>query len=579
MHALVESIRAINVGLFVLAAVLAFRESRRGTSQAGLWAALTFGALAAVAVAGRVLPDDPQGLAAVGERLVIGLLVLFPYLLYRFTAAFRESTARLESLVGVPTVLMVLWTFALPHVPSAGESRPAWFIAYLVAFMAHWTLLSVIVATRLWRAGRGQPSVARKRMRLLALAAVALTVAIFLAALGADEASAAVLATNLFATMSAVAFVLGLSPPAVLRTVWRRPEQRRLQNAVGDLMRATTESEVVERVLPPTAAIVGASAIALFTDDGRLVGTHGFDEASEADIEARGFAALGDSALRIEAASGAAFGVRVSPYAPFFGTDELALVRTLVALTELARDRARLFTQERDARAALERADAVKSRFIAFAAHELRTPVSSVVGIVETLERRADDLSPEQTAKLKSGLAHQARRMRVLVEQLLDLSRLDAEAVPIDPEVLRVRERTDEIVTAVAGERAEQIDVDVDPELEACVDPAAFDRIVSNLVANAVKYGEPPITIAAEQQDRHFRLTVEDRGAGVPSDFVPELFERFARGARATAAEGTGLGLAIARSYAQAHRGDLLYEPASPQGARFQLVLPCELAN
>jgi two-component system sensor histidine kinase MtrB len=79
----------------------------------------------------------------------------------------------------------------------------------------------------------------------------------------------------------------------------------------------------------------------------------------------------------------------------------------------------------------------------------------------------------------------------------------------------------------------------------------------------------------AEQNDRHFRVTVEDHGDGVPPELVPDLFERFTRspGSRART-DGTGLGLAIARSYAQAHRGDLIYEPAQPHGARFQLVLP-----
>ena len=113
------------------------------------------------------------------------------------------------------------------------------------------------------------------------------------------------------------------------------------------------------------------------------------------------------------------------------------------------------------------------------------------------------------------------------------------------------------------------------------MDPNAFDRIVSNLIVNATRYGAAPIEISAEQRDRHFRLRVEDHGHGVPAEFVPQLFERFTRSSSAGAArtEGAGLGLAIAKSYAQAHGGDLLYEDASPHGARFELVLPRELNN
>ena len=109
----------------------------------------------------------------------------------------------------------------------------------------------------------------------------------------------------------------------------------------------------------------------------------------------------------------------------------------------------------------------------------------------------------------------------------------------------------------------------------AIVDRHALERIVTNLVTNAFRYGVPPIRVHAEQTDRHFRLTVEDEGNGVVPEFVPDLFERFTRseGSRATVG-GTGLGLAIARSYARAHGGDLIYEDVHPHGACFRLVLP-----
>ena len=81
--------------------------------------------------------------------------------------------------------------------------------------------------------------------------------------------------------------------------------------------------------------------------------------------------------------------------------------------------------------------------------------------------------------------------------------------------------------------------------------------------------------ISAEQRDRHFRLAVEDRGRGVNPDFVPQLFERFSRSGESTEmTQGAGLGLSIAQSFAHAQGGDLIYSPATPHGARFELVLP-----
>ena len=112
-------------------------------------------------------------------------------------------------------------------------------------------------------------------------------------------------------------------------------------------------------------------------------------------------------------------------------------------------------------------------------------------------------------------------------------------------------------------------DVDTD------IDPAAFERILGNLITNALRYGSPPIRVQLAPSDRHLRVAVEDSGPGVSSEFIPYLFDRFRRSERSQRlAQGTGLGLAIARAYARAHGGDIVYTPARPHGARFELVLP-----
>jgi signal transduction histidine kinase len=119
------------------------------------------------------------------------------------------------------------------------------------------------------------------------------------------------------------------------------------------------------------------------------------------------------------------------------------------------------------------------------------------------------------------------------------------------------------------------VKVEVPAELEATVDPDAFERILTNLVTNALRYGRAPIHVFAERANGQLRVAVEDRGDGVPSDFVPQLFERFARSDPSRRrAGGTGLGLAIAYSYAEAHAGELRYRAATPHGACFELVLP-----
>jgi signal transduction histidine kinase len=546
----VDVVGYANLALFSVVALVSFREWRSRQSRAGLWAAATFGALALVVDVGRAVPSNPgNDWELLAQKLLVAGLVLFPYFLYRFTTAFRVPTRRLERRLAVMTAVLLVWTFANPKLPATGEPRKGWYYAYLAGFLVHWTLLAIVVAVRLWRAGAGEPSVARNRMRTLTFSAGALTLALFLAVPSSDPHSGLALASGFLASVSALGFLVGLSPPTVLRLLWRRSEQQSIQAAIGGLMGATSIADVTSEVLPPMARMVGARGIELCGRDGAPIAGHGAPDGSAPSIVEGEFGSLR---------------IWTSPYAPFFGDEELRLLLTLGSLIGLALERLRLFEQ-------LARADELKTNFIALAAHELRTPVASAYGLAETMRTHA--LGPGQREAIDAAMYDAMRRMALLVEQLLDLSRLDAEAMPLEPERLRVSLRVEEIVRNTAG-ASEHVRVAIDPALEATVDPHALERIVSNLVANALLYGAPPVTVTAEQTDRHFRLAVEDRGEGVPPAFVPDLFERFSRSKRsARAGQGSGLGLAIARSFARAHGGDLLYTPVAPSGARFELVL------
>jgi signal transduction histidine kinase len=251
-----------------------------------------------------------------------------------------------------------------------------------------------------------------------------------------------------------------------------------------------------------------------------------------------------------------------------FSPDDVDLLQVVAERVALAVGRALVYDE-------LVRLTHVQRDFVALAAHELRSPATSVFGLAATLRARRPQLSDERVAELQENLYQQADRMRRLVNQLLDLSRLEAAPGEIAPERTKLRPQIEEIVESVAGADPEGVAVDVPPDLEVTVDRIAVERVVGNLVANALKHGSPPVTISAEQRDRHLRIAVEDEGRGVADEFVPFLFERFRRSERSREGpEGAGLGLAIARAYAHAHGGDLIYSPATPTGARFELVLP-----
>ena len=245
-----------------------------------------------------------------------------------------------------------------------------------------------------------------------------------------------------------------------------------------------------------------------------------------------------------------------------FRRDDVELLELVAARVALAIERARLHEEVR-------LLDALKANFVAIASHELRTPATAVYGVLTTLERRGDELTPEVRDQLLRTGVEQGERLRRLLEELLDLSRLDSGAIKVDPKPLVVRTVLEQIARlALAPGTPVSFDVPVD--LAAVADRLVLDRVVSNLLSNAARYGEPPFRVSAEQQDRHLRITVSDEGEGVPEELRSRLFERFAPGAEAGS---SGLGLAIARSYARAHGGDIVYDPLE-RGARFQLILP-----
>jgi signal transduction histidine kinase len=562
VHWIVTALGVANGVIFVTLSLLAVRRWLGLRDPAAGWLAVALATIALIVSVGRVVPSHPSGFwEAAGQRAEIVLLVLFPYLMFRFATAFAQPSVRLRRVVGLITSILVAWTLLLRHVPATGENRSTAFIVYVVAFLLHWSALSAVVALRLWRAGRGQPGVSRKRMEMLAFAAAALTAAIVGAAFESDSDSAVAALTGALATASGLAFLLGLAPPMIIRTQWRFEEQQRLQEAIRGLMTlATTRAEVAERVLAPVAALVGAEASAIRDGSGVVLASRG-DTSSGEPLEI--------------SAPAATLLVWTSRYAPFFGDDELRVLQTVAALTGIALDRVRLFEQEHASRVALERANEVMTDFVALAAHELRTPVTTIHGFVQTLNRLGDRLSDAQKDELRTALEQQTRRMANLVEQLLDLSRLDADAVEIRPQQIDLRRRLEEVVAVAAGSRAADVVLDVPEQLDVRLDPSILDHIVTNLVTNAFRYGQPPVCVTAAKAGDSVSVIVEDAGPGVAQELEETLFERFTRaGVPRDRVAGTGLGLAIVRAYARAHRGDVRYERAHPDGARFVVDLP-----
>ena len=247
-----------------------------------------------------------------------------------------------------------------------------------------------------------------------------------------------------------------------------------------------------------------------------------------------------------------------------FTRDEIELLQLVSQRVAIAIERARLHEET-------VQLDQFKLNFVAIASHELRTPATSVYGVLKTLAERGPELSEDLRQELLQVGVEQGERLRRLLEELLDLSRLDAKAIDVDPRPIVLLAALREIVAGALPD-AEGVELDVPHDLAGIVDPLVLERIMTNLLQNAARYGAPPIRIEAQQRDLHLRISVEDSGPGVPRELEGRIFDRFARGAQS----GHGLGLAIARAYAQAHGGDLVYDPRGG-GARFELLIPQQM--
>lgn len=355
MQAIADAIQHLNDALFVGLALVAFRQWRARRDVATSWVMATFGILAVVVLAGLVLPETgDQDWLVWARKILIAILVVFPYALYRFAASFQPPSRGRDLLAAVSTCVVAGLPLILPPLPLPGEPRPAWVGAYVFAVLLQWSALSVYISVQLWRTGAGRPTVARRRMRVLAAAATVLDVALLLAGAFPNngDATGATIAVGLLATISAVLFFGAFAPPGLVRIAWRRPEEQALQEAQLGLMAATTVEDVVTTLLPHGIRVVGASSGALIDTHGQVIGCHGESKqwaAAHADDA---------HALRLPLRQGELV-LWAGPHAPYFGREELDLLTGFGVVIDLAWERCDLLEHQRQTTARLEQAQRI----------------------------------------------------------------------------------------------------------------------------------------------------------------------------------------------------------------------------
>ncbi|MFP5308000.1 MAG: sensor histidine kinase [Actinomycetes bacterium] len=551
MERLVETVSDISSLLYVGLGLAAARLWWVRRDESSRWLAIGFGILAVgVGISLVAGPELPDPLVTV----VILSLLAWPWVLARFASAFHPLPRWVLRTTDVVTAALAVWTISLGDLPEPGAPRSRALLAYTVVFIAHWLVISAIVAVRLWRAGRGEPTVSRRRMRSLAVAATLLGLALIGSGTG-DQDPAVRLTVSLLSIASTIGFYLAFVPPSFIRSAWRVREEEALYRASVTLMDTASRDEVADVLLPHVRGVLGAEAAELLATDGTLVGRAG---------------APSGGTPRAVPLAGATLLVWRAAATPFWGTEEDRLLGRLAVLADLSLARADLLDREREARAEVEAVNDELETFVYSASHDLKTPLLALTGFLELLDKElrerpgAGERVPFYLDRMRSNTAY----IEQLIADLLELSRVGR--VDTAPEAVPLGELVADVAQDVEARHPGATVRAVGSLPVLWMNPTRARQLFTNVIENAAKYGGRD-DVHVEVSASGGEVRVLDDGVGIPEEHHERVFRVFER--LESGAPGTGIGLAVCRKIVSEVGGSIGFVPHTG-GADLRISLP-----
>jgi two-component system sensor histidine kinase KdpD len=256
--------------------------------------------------------------------------------------------------------------------------------------------------------------------------------------------------------------------------------------------------------------------------------------------------------------------------------EQRQLLDTFAALIAIALERVHYVGVAQDALLKME-SERLRNSLLAALSHDLRTPLTVLVGLADSLALTAPKLSDTQLESA-AAIQNEARRMSTLVSNLLDMARIESGEVTLNPQWQPLEEVVGASLSAVRGIlQGHVLSIDVPPQLPLVrFDAVLIERVLVNLLENAAKYTPigSKITLAAEVVGDRLSVSVSDNGPGLPPGREEAVFQKFTRGERESATPGVGLGLAICRAIVEAHKGRIVATATRGGGATFTFTLP-----
>ncbi|MBV8598076.1 MAG: GAF domain-containing protein [Actinobacteria bacterium] len=261
-----------------------------------------------------------------------------------------------------------------------------------------------------------------------------------------------------------------------------------------------------------------------------------------------------------------------------FDSSDIELIALLGRLVASAAQNINAYESERQTVEELRRLSTLRADFVSLVSHELRSPMSAVIGAARTLQARWPDLSPTQRESFLALIADETGRLATLVGDVLDTSRIDAGTFPYSFDSVDVGALVgDAVTTAGTAQAAVTLVAHVDSDLPRVRgDASRLRQVLANLLDNAIKYSPEGTTVEVRAASMNGAVVVDvvDRGSGIETRDQRLIFEKFGRVRTTMSKPGTGLGLYIARSIAEAHGGALEVDSEPGRGSTFTLRLP-----
>lgn len=596
---------------FALIFLVVLRDVARNPYRATVNTALFFGALTLAVTIGWV--TDLAGLVqpAWFEGVTRAMAVALPYILLRLVSDFADVPRWLLRAAEVGLALGLVAVFVWVDLPPA----------VTLPIVAYFIVLQLYSALKFFTAARREHGVTGRRMQAAAVGSILLGAAILVAglraALGQTDAWGEPL-LRLMLLGAGIAYLAGFAPPGLLRRAWQQPELRAFLQRVSELPWLGDTAAVVQGIEEGAAASFGAerATVSLWDPAAEVLRVPGVDpERGGAEtkpgefIVGRAFAegraiftpnAAADdpenaaiyahwNARAIMAAPIVAGDERLGVLAvygrrtPVFAREDLDLVQLLADQAAITLKSRRLLEEAAGIRAR-EEATRLRDDFLSAAAHDIKTPLTAITGYAQILELRAE-ANPDQPvdAAILRRISSETERLRELVARLLDVGRADAGGIlPEEREATDLADLARDICARQGTRRHPCVVADAESPVTAHVDPVRIAQLLENLIENGKKYspdgGEITIRLWQETgpEGDVARISVRDRGIGIPPDDLPHIFERFRRATNIDDRRfaGMGLGLYICRTIVEQHGGRIWVESRVGEGSTFHVALP-----